>query len=34
VERATADDTDAAETRLRTLIHEEVRAAVHEVLAS
>jgi len=34
VERAGAENTGDADARLRALIHEEVRAAVHEALAS
>jgi hypothetical protein len=34
VERANDENADGAESRLRALIHEEVRAAVREALAS
>lgn len=34
VERARSLNSDAADARLRALIHEEVRAAVREALAS
>lgn len=34
VERARSENAGDAESRLRAMIHEEVRAAVHEALAS